>query len=72
LYSLARLLGRYDLWRQVECGKAPTLGFPSESQDSLGMVYPRARWYHAAQGRSGVPDPFAEFPEQPYSSHPYP
>jgi hypothetical protein len=36
------------------------------------MVYLRAQWYTARQGQFGVPHPFAEFSEQPYSLQPYP
>jgi hypothetical protein len=35
------------------------------------MVYLRARWYDAGSGRFGVRDPFAGFPEVPYSLNPY-
>jgi RHS repeat-associated protein len=67
------VLGRvdYDPWGQVESGTVPTFGFTGEVQDSLGMVYLRARWYNPAQGRFGVRDPFAGDPERPYSQHPY-
>jgi hypothetical protein len=35
----------------------PTFGFTGELQDAAGLVYLRARWHHAAQGRFGVKDP---------------
>jgi RHS repeat-associated protein len=62
----------YDPWGTVESGTVPTFGFTGELQDSAaGLVYLRARWYSTAQGRFGSRDPFAGFPERPYSLHQY-
>jgi RHS repeat-associated protein len=61
----------YDPWGQVESGITPGFGFTGEMQDSLGMVYLRARWYNPQQGTFTARDPFEGFAEQPYSLHPY-
>src|SRR5262245_57822048 len=62
----------YDPWGTVESGSVPTFGFTGELHDSAaGLVYLRARWYHATQGRFGSRDPFAGFSERPYSLHQY-
>ncbi|MBK9944977.1 MAG: RHS repeat-associated core domain-containing protein [Kouleothrix sp.] len=63
---------QYDPWGSVESGTVPTFGFTGELQDTTaGLVYLRARWYHAGQGRFASVDPFAGAAEQPYSFHPY-
>jgi RHS repeat-associated protein len=61
----------YDPWGQVRVGAVPTFGFTGELQDAAGLVYLRARWYHAAQGRFGAKDPWAGEAERPYSLHAY-
>jgi RHS repeat-associated protein len=62
----------YDPWGQVESGSVPMFGFTGELQEATtGLVYLRARWYHAGQGRFTSRDPFGGFDEQPYSQHPY-
>jgi hypothetical protein len=40
----------YDPWGTVESGTTPGFGFTGEMQDSVGMVYLRARWYNPANG----------------------
>jgi RHS repeat-associated protein len=62
----------YDPWGQVESGTTPGFGFTGEMQDSGGMVYLRAQWYNARQGRFGVRDPFAGMMERPQTLAPYP
>jgi RHS repeat-associated protein len=63
----------YDPWGTPEAGAQPTtFGFTGELQDvAAGLVNLRARWYSTGQGRFLTHDPFAGFPEQPYSQHPY-
>jgi RHS repeat-associated protein len=62
----------YDPWGTPTEGTPPTFGFTSELQDALGgLVHLRARWYLPAQGAFASRDPFAGFPAQPYSLHPY-
>ncbi|MCG8350463.1 MAG: hypothetical protein MI924_22075, partial [Chloroflexales bacterium] len=47
-------------------------GFTGEVQDSTSNVlYLRARWYDPGQRTFTSRDPFAGFPETPYSLHPY-
>jgi RHS repeat-associated protein len=60
----------YDPWGTVESGTVPTFGFTGELQNAAaGLVNLRARWYATGQGRFNSVDPFAGFPEQPYSLH---
>jgi len=54
-----------------QAGAIAPFGFTGEVQDVVGMVYLRARWYDAGSGRFGVHDPFAGWPEMPYSQHYY-
>ena len=63
----------YDPWGTPEAGAAPpTFGFTGELQDAAtGLVYLRARWYHAGHGAFTSKDPFGGWPERPYSLHPY-
>jgi RHS repeat-associated protein len=62
----------YDPWGKVESGSVPMFGFTGELQDTASsLVYLRARWYNAVQGRFGSRDPFEGFADQPYSLHPY-
>ncbi len=63
----------YDPWGLPQGGATPpTFGFTGELQDGTsGLVYLRARWYQPQQGRFTSRDPFAGFPTQPYSQHPY-
>ncbi|MCG8347992.1 MAG: RHS repeat-associated core domain-containing protein [Chloroflexales bacterium] len=47
-------------------------GFTGELQDGeTNLVYLRARWYDPGSGTLTTRDPFAGFPETPYSLHPY-
>ena len=47
-------------------------GFTGELQDDTsGLVHVRARWYDPGQSTFTSRDPFAGFPETPYSLHPY-
>jgi RHS repeat-associated protein len=63
----------YDPWGTVESGTVPTFGFTGELHDSTaGLVYLRARWYHAAQGQFGSRDPFPGLMERPQTLAPYP
>lgn len=64
----------YDPWGLPLSGSVPTFGFTGELQDSAtGLVYLRARWYHAGHGT------FPTFRWRtdeswdtiPYSHHPY-
>jgi RHS repeat-associated protein len=61
----------YDPWGLPHAGAIAPFGFTGEVQDAAGMVYLRARWYDAGSGRFGVRDPFAGWPETPYSQHEY-
>ncbi|HEY0736593.1 MAG TPA: RHS repeat-associated core domain-containing protein [Herpetosiphonaceae bacterium] len=62
----------YDPWGKPSQGTPPTFGFTGELQDaSGGLVHLRARWYLPEQAAFASRDPFAGFPEQPYSLHPY-
>jgi RHS repeat-associated protein len=62
----------YDPWGNPESGTVPTFGFTGEVQDSAtGLVNLRARWYSTGNGTFTSVDPFAGFPEQPYSQHEY-
>ena len=64
----------YDPWGLPLSGSVPTFGFTGELQDSAtGLVYLRARWYHAGHGtfptfRWRTNESFNEIP---YSHHPY-
>ena len=49
-----------------------TFGFTGELQDGdPSLLYLRARWYDPGQSTFTSRDPFAGFPETPYSLHPY-
>jgi RHS repeat-associated protein len=62
----------YDPWGTPTEGTPPTFGFTGELHDATsGLVHLRARWYLPAQGAFASRDPFAGFPTQPYSLHPY-
>jgi RHS repeat-associated protein len=61
----------YDSWGQLESGATPGFGFTGEMQDSVGMVYLRARWYNPTNGTFTARDPFEGYAELPYSQHPY-
>jgi RHS repeat-associated protein len=61
---------RYDPWGQPQTSAIAPFGFTGEFQDSTS-VYLRARWYNPSQGTLTSRDPFAGFPETPYSLHPY-
>jgi RHS repeat-associated protein len=60
----------YDPWGSPERGSVGTFGFTGELQQG-DQVYLRARWYNANNGTFTSIDPFAGFPQQPYSLHPY-
>jgi len=63
----------YDPWGTPQnSATPPTFGFTGELQDATsGLVYLRARWYQPGAASFLSRDPFAGFPEQPYSLHPY-
>jgi RHS repeat-associated protein len=61
----------YDPWGLPQASAIAPFGFTGEVQDAAGMVYLRARWYDAGSGRFGGRDPFAGWPETPYSQHYY-
>jgi RHS repeat-associated protein len=62
----------YDPWGTPEMGTVATFGFTGELQDvASGLVNLRARWYQTGQGRFVTRDPFAGYPELPYSQHSY-
>ncbi|NJO81409.1 MAG: hypothetical protein HC828_00720 [Blastochloris sp.] len=60
----------YDPWGTPQYGMIAPFGFTGELQ-SGSDVYLRARWYDAGEGRFHSRDPFAGWPEQPYSLNPY-
>ena len=64
---------QYDAWGTVQSGATPDpFGFTGELTDQTsGLVYLRARWYNPAEGTLLGRDPFAGYPESPYSLHPY-
>ncbi len=57
----------YDPWGVPQGNAVAPFGFTGELQDAQGMVYLRARWYTPSNGAFTSRDPFAGFPEQPYS-----
>jgi RHS repeat-associated protein len=63
----------YDPWGMPAQQSSPVpFGFTGELQTARsGLVHLRARWYQAGQGSFLSRDPFAGFPTQPYSLHPY-
>jgi RHS repeat-associated protein len=63
----------YDPWGGYTgqgWGSIATFGFTGELQDE-NLTYLRARWYDTDDARFMSRDPFAGFPETPYSLHPY-
>jgi len=60
----------YDAWGVPQAALRAPFGFTGELH-SAGQVYLRARWYAPGQGRFVSEDPFAGFPEMPYSLHAY-
>ncbi len=61
----------YTPFGVVASGNTPDpFGFTGELH-SEGLVYLRARWYDPSVGTFTSRDPFAGFPETPYSLHPY-
>jgi len=60
----------YDPWGTPQGTLSAPFGF-TEELHSAGQVYLRARWYAPGQGRFVSEDPFAGFPEMPYSLHAY-
>jgi len=64
---------QYDAWGVPSNRSAATpFGFTGELQDAhSGLVYLRARWYDADDGRFVARDPFPGVVEYPYSLHPY-
>ena len=64
----------YDPWGLPLSGSVPTFGFTGELQDSAtGLVYLRARWYHAGHGTFPTFrwDTRESNDFLPYSHHPY-
>jgi filamentous hemagglutinin len=61
---------QYDPWGVPTAGTPQPFGFTGELHHQ-GQVYLRARWYAPGQGRFVSEDPFAGFPEMPYSLHAY-
>jgi RHS repeat-associated protein len=61
---------QYDPWGVPTAGTPQPFGFTGELHRA-GQVYLRARWYAPGQGRFVSEDPFAGFPEMPYSLHAY-
>gem|GEM_PF-3891141 len=61
---------QYDPWGVPTAGTPQPFGFTGELH-SAGQVYLRARWYAPGQGTFTSRDPFAGFPEMPYSLHAY-
>jgi len=61
---------QYDPWGVPTAGTPQPFGFTGELH-SAGQVYLRARWYAPGQGTFTSRDPFAGFPTQPASLHPY-
>jgi len=61
---------QYDPWGVPTVGTPQPFGFTGELH-SAGQVYLRARWYAPGQGTFTSRDPFAGFPEMPYSLHAY-
>ncbi len=63
---------RYDPFGTPLVGLVGSAGFTGEWQDGQsGLVHLRARWYDPRQGSFLGRDPFAGYPQQPYSMHPY-
>jgi len=60
----------YDPWGTPQGALSAPFGFTGELHHP-GQVYLRARWYAPGQGRFVSEDPFAGFPELPYSLHAY-
>ena len=60
----------YGPWGQPQSTLSSPFGFTGELQQG-GEVYLRARWYTPSSGRFVSVDPFAGFPEQPYSLNAY-
>ena len=62
----------YDPWGTPQGDLLGTFGFTGELQDGdTSLLYLRARWYDPGQSTFTSRDPFAGFPETPYSLHPY-
>jgi RHS repeat-associated protein len=63
----------YDPWGAPEASASPpTFGFTGELQDSAtGLVYLRARWYHATHGTFTSRDSFPGVVSRPASLHAY-
>ena len=57
----------YDPWGTPQGSTIAPFGFTGELQDGAGQVYLRARWYDAGAGMFTARNPFAGWPEQPYS-----
>ncbi len=60
----------YDPWGTPQGTLSAPFGFTGELHRA-GQVSLRARWYAPGQGRFVSEDPFAGFPEMPYSLHAY-
>ena len=61
----------YDPWGMPQGSAISPFGFTGELQDAAGLTYLRARWYTSIYGVLLGRDPFAGWPEQPYSLHPF-
>jgi RHS repeat-associated protein len=60
----------YDPWGVPQDGLVGPFGFTGELHHG-DQVYLRARWYAPGSGTFTTRDPFAGFPEMPYSLHAY-
>jgi len=60
----------YDPWGGPQGELVGPFGFTGELHHG-GQVYVRARWYTPGSGTFPTRDPFAGFPEMPYSLHAY-
>jgi len=61
---------QYDPWGVPTAGTPQPFGFTGELHHQR-QVYLRARWYALGNGTFTSRDPFAGFPEMPYSLHAY-
>jgi RHS repeat-associated protein len=62
----------YDPWGTPQGDLLGAFGFTGALQDGASnLLYLRARWYDPGHSTFTRRDPFAGFPETPYSLHPY-
>jgi RHS repeat-associated protein len=66
--GIASASANYDPYGGLQGSAIGSFGFTGELQQGSN-VYLRARWYNAGAGSFGSRDPFAGYPEQPYSQH---